>query len=178
MVTSRCLSPFGSSMVSSSPVAASPFSLVSASTLKLSIPTCWTIWSTIPLLILVWPGGGAWRGMVMTCVLVDEQPGTKVMCLRVRSVLSHPGTLFHVWRSAQRSRTSVCDGVQQSELFPPKPPCGLGIHGYSRQVTQQTATELCVATDDVLSFPGRPLLSDRALRRFLSSVLSVSFSFC
>ena len=116
--------------------------------------------------------------MVTTRVLVDEQPDTKVMCLRVRSVLSHPGTLFTVWRSAQRSRTSVCDGAKQSELFPSKPQCGLGIHGYSRQVIQQTATALCVATGDVLSFPGRPLLSERALRRFLSSVLSVSFSFC
>ena len=86
----------------------------------------------------------------MTRVLVVEQPGTEVMCLSVRSVPAHPGTLFTVWRSAQRSRISVCDGVQQSELFPPKPPCGLGIHGSSRQVTQRTATALCVATFSLL----------------------------
>ena len=42
-------------------VAASPSSLVFASTLKLSVPTCWITWSTIPLYILVWPGGGGWR---------------------------------------------------------------------------------------------------------------------
>ena len=112
------------------------------------------------------------------------------MCLSVRSVPTHTGTLFIVCRSTQRFRISICDGVQQSELFP-LTPCGLVIHGSSRQVTQRTATALCVATfslldrcvlactttDDVLSFPGPPHLSERALRRFLFSVLSVSFSF-
>ena len=74
-------------------VAPSPSS-VSTSTLELSVPTSWTAWSTIPLLILVWPCGGAWRGMVMSHVLVDEEPGTEVMCLHVHSVPAHPGTLF------------------------------------------------------------------------------------
>ena len=50
------------------------------------------------------PGLAQWRGMVMTRVLVDEQPGTEVMCLSLRSVPAHSGTLFTVWRSAQRSR--------------------------------------------------------------------------
>ena len=35
----------------------------------------------------------------------------------------------------------------------------------------------CATSGDVLSFPGPPHLSERALRRFLFSVLSVSFSF-
>ena len=59
--------------------------------------------------------------------------GTEVMCLRVRSVPAHRGTLLTVWRSAQRSRISVCDGVHKVLL--PKPPCGLGIPGCSHQVT-------------------------------------------
>ena len=91
-------------------VSVAPSSLVSASTLELSVPTRSTMWSTIPLLILVWPGGGAWRG-----ILVVEQPGTEVMCLSVRSVPAHPGSL----------------SGDLPELFPPKPPCGLGIHGSS-----------------------------------------------
>ena len=120
--------------------------------------------------------------------LVDEQPGTGdvsqcAFCSSASGDLVHCLAMCPAF-SDLRLRWCGTVRVVPAEaavwarhpwLFTPGHPANS--HGTVRGHVQFVG-QVCARVHDHLSFPSPPHLSERALRRFLSSVLSVSFSFC